>query len=106
MPRGWDGSYFDRFSRRVGALAARAARAARDPVEESRRLHEGARRAALVVEHGSEYADLLEHARQPLVVDLSAEIPQQRAKRHSTSREPRRRSGSLRAPGRGAAPQD
>ena len=36
-------------------------------------------RLAVVAEHGGEYADLLELARRPLVVDLSAEIPQPRA---------------------------
>jgi hypothetical protein len=66
--RGWDPGYLTLWRGRIDSLAARARHASRDPAEESRRLQH----LALVAEHGGEYADLLEHARRPLVLDLAA----------------------------------
>jgi hypothetical protein len=92
-PRSWDGHYYARFVQRVQALADRA----RDPVKEEARLRTAAEHLAVTAEHGREFAEVLALARRPLVVDLSAEIPQPRAKRHPPSRQPRPRSGSVRA---------
>jgi hypothetical protein len=66
--RGWDSQYLAAWRGRIDTLADRARRASRDPAEESRRLQ----RLALVAEHGGEYADLVEQARCPLVLDVAA----------------------------------
>jgi hypothetical protein len=87
-PRGWDPRYFAAWRSRVQALAARA----RDPAERARRIE----RLALVAEHGGAWVEALDLARTPLVLDLSAEIPQPRAPRHPPSRQPRPH-GSVRA---------
>lgn len=95
--RGWDPRYLAAWRGRVDMLAARATRAARDPQREEARLRAATERFAVVAEHGRDYADLLDLARRPLRLDLSAEIPQPRTKRHPPSQQPRPRSGSLRA---------
>jgi hypothetical protein len=87
--RGWDPRYLAAWRGRIDALAARA----RDPAERARRIE----RLALVAEHGGAWVEALDLARTPLVLDLSAEIPQPRAPRHPPARQTRPRRGSLRA---------
>jgi hypothetical protein len=95
--RDWDPRYLARWKARIETLAARATRAARDPAEEEARLRHAATRAARVVEHGTDWADAMELAERPLVLDLSAEVPQPRSPRHPPARQIHPRRGSLRA---------
>jgi len=93
VPRGWDRGYHARFVQRVRGFADRA----RDPVKEEARLRAAARRLSLVAEHGRELGEIVWLASQPLDLSSVGTIPEPRAPRHPPSRQPRPRSGSLRA---------
>ena len=89
-PRGWDRGYHARFVQRVRGLADRA----RDPEEESRRLHSETRRLALQAEHGIELGEIVWMASQPLDLSAVGSIPEPRVPRHPPP-DPRLKPGSL-----------